>query len=81
MMKFSSALLWCLPALALTSAAAIDNRDLASTILGEFESAASCSGCEVRLFQLCNCPCWLSNIGYDPREGPEVSVTCYTYCD
>jgi len=72
-MKLSSALLWCLPALSLTSAAAIDNRDLASTILKEFESAASCAGCEVRLFQLFNVPCWLSNIGYDPQEVPEVS--------
>jgi sphingomyelin phosphodiesterase len=53
-MKLSSALLWCLPALTLTSAAAIDNRDLASTILKEFESAASCAGCEVRLFQRFN---------------------------
>jgi hypothetical protein len=36
----------------LTSAAVIDNRDLASTILGEIESAASCAGCDVCLFQL-----------------------------
>jgi len=48
-MKLLYTFLWCLQALTLTSAAAIENRDLASTILGEFESAASCAGCEVRI--------------------------------
>lgn len=72
-MKLSSALLWCLPALTLTSAAAIDNRNLASTILGEIESAASCAGCEVRLFQLSTFHIGFSNIGHGPQESPEVS--------
>jgi sphingomyelin phosphodiesterase len=48
-MKLSHALLWCLQALALTSAAAVDSRDLASTILGDIENAATCAGCDVRL--------------------------------
>jgi hypothetical protein len=51
-MKLSYFFFWCLQALTLTSAAVIDNRDLASTILGEIESAASCAGCGVRLFNL-----------------------------
>ena len=46
-MKLSYTFLWCLQALTLTSAAVIENRSLASTILGEIESAASCAGCEV----------------------------------
>ena len=80
-MKLSSALLWCLPALSLTSAAAIDNRDLASTILKEFESAASCAGCEVRLFQLFTFRVGFQILDMTHKKVLKFLVTCHTFFD
>jgi hypothetical protein len=89
-MKLSYALLWTFQASALVSAAAVDSRSLASTILGEIESAASCAGCDVRLSL--NCPAsfqlstasqsWLSNIQELHPAVVEVSFLfkCHKSC-
>jgi hypothetical protein len=65
-MKFlDNVLLGLVVAAAWANGAAVERRDLASTILAEIESAATCVGCDVRKTKLF---CWQFSSASDRLE-------------